>query len=295
MKFLLAALVLLAPVAAAAASPEEAYFAARDDFVAKFSAIANIGEEDLEDHQRARNELTGLLRPIVGPVAIRGLLPQGRTNLDSLFKGDEGFGLLDGLLFSSADDKTHVVVTTDALFDRWLKEHKDWWGPKVANVPQDVVPALKSEAFYTQALMTDAAVMKYAELPVTKPANTAFAFAMLVARAQEVGPRPPDELIVSVVRGGRVFVASAPANAKINPMPACRDVWRAAERKTAAAHDAYAASEPKDDKLLEQATRLEGEGDAAFRSCYAQRAKRQGSYAVLTKRAQALVDLLAPR
>src|ERR1700730_1754661 len=98
MKVLLTALLLAAPVAAAAASPEEAYFAARDGYIAKFSAVANIGEEDLEDHQRARNELTGLLRAIVGPITIKGLLPQGKANLDSLFKGDEGFGLLDGLL-----------------------------------------------------------------------------------------------------------------------------------------------------------------------------------------------------
>ena len=61
-------------------------------------------------------------------------------------------------------------MTTDALLDHWLDEHKNWWGPKVANVPQDVAAALKSEAFYTQALMTDAAIMKYAELPVAKPA-----------------------------------------------------------------------------------------------------------------------------
>ena len=294
MKFLLIALLLLAPAAAAAASSEEAYFAARDGFVAKFSAIANIGEEDLEDHQRARNELTGLLRPIVGPVAIKGFLPQGRINLDSLFKGDEGFGLLDGLLFSTADDKTHVTVTTDALFDHWLEEHKDWWGPKVANVPQEVAAALKSEAFYTQALMTDAAIMKYAELAVAKPAKASFAYVMLVARSQDVSPRVPDEIIVSVVGGGRVFVLSAPANAKINPIPACRDIRAAAERKTATARKA-AASAPNDDRLSEQSTRLEEEGDAVFRRCFAERAKRERFYTALTKQAQALVDRLPVR
>jgi hypothetical protein len=294
MKVLLTALLLLAPVAAAAASPEEAYFAARDGYIAKFSAIANIGEEDLEAHQRARNELTGLLQPIVGPVAIKGLLPQGKTNLDSLFKGDEGFGLLDGLVFSSADDKTHVTITTDALLDHWLAEHKDWWGPKVANVPQEVAAALKSEAFYTQALMTDAAIMKYAELPVAKPAKASFAYAMLVARSQDVSPRVPDEVIVSVVGAGRVFVVSAPANAKINPIPACQEIRRRAERKTATAREA-AASEPNDDRLPETSTRPEEEGDAVFRRCFAERAKRERFYAALTKQAQALVDRLPSR
>jgi hypothetical protein len=204
MKPLLFALLLFAPLsplaAAHAASPEETYFAARDAFAAKFTALGeagNIDEEMVEDHQRARDELGKLLRPIVGPVAIRGFLPEGRTNLDSLFKGDEGFGLLDGMLYSSADDKTHVVVTTDALLAHWLVEHKDWWGPKVANVPQEVAAALRSEAFYTQALLTDAAITKYVEIAVARPAGAAFAFAMLVARAQILGPRTPDELIVS--------------------------------------------------------------------------------------------------
>src|SRR6266853_3688207 len=121
------ALLLLTPPAVAAATPDETYFAARDGYGAKFTAIGeagNIEEEAVEDHQRARDELGRLLRPIVGPVAIKGFLAPGRTNIDTFFKGDEGFGLLDGLLFSSADDKTHVVVTTDALLDHWLKEHK---------------------------------------------------------------------------------------------------------------------------------------------------------------------------
>jgi hypothetical protein len=295
MKPFLIGLLLLTPLAAVAASPEETYFAARDGYVAKFSAVGNFDEEEVEDHQRARDDLTRLLRPIVGPVAIKGFVPPGRTNLDSLSKGDEGFGLLDGLLFSSPDDKSRVTVTTDALFDRWLKEHKDWWGEKVANVPQDLAGALKSDAFYTQAIQTDAAIMKFAELPIAKPAKARFAFAVLVARAQDFGLRTPDEIIVSVVQGGRVFVVSAPASVKVKQIPACRAIWEAAERKTAAAREAYAVSEPKDDKLSDQTTRLEEEGDAVLRRCFAQRAKRERFYAALTKQAQALVDRLPSR
>src|SRR4030081_2955390 len=111
MKPFLIGLLLLTPLAAVAASPEETYFAARDGYVAKFSAVGNFDEEEVEDHQRARDDLTRQLRSIVVPVAIKGFVLPGRTNLDSLSKGDEGFGLLDGLLFSSQDDKTHVTVT----------------------------------------------------------------------------------------------------------------------------------------------------------------------------------------
>ncbi len=178
-----------------------------------------------------------------------------------------------------ADDKTHIIVTTDALLAHWLREHKDWWGPKVANVPQQVNAALTSEAFYTQALQTDAAISKYVELPVAKPAQAKFAFAMLSARSQDIGPRTADELIVAVVQGTRVFVVSAPANAKIEPMPACQQIWQEAEQKAAAAQDAYIASQLKDEKLSEQSNRLQEEGDAAFHRCFAQRAKSEKFFA----------------
>jgi hypothetical protein len=200
--------------------------------------------------------------------------------------------LLDGLVYSTADDSSHIVVTTDVPLDHWLREHKDWWGPTVANVPQAVGAALKSEPFYTQALKTDAAIFKYAELPVSKPSKAKLAVAMLVARAQDLGPRTPDEVLVSVVQGSRVFVVSAPASAKIEPMPACLKIWETATRKAAAAQKAYVASQLKDEKLSEQSTRLEEQGDAAFRRCFAQQAKGHRSFPALTRQAQALVDLL---
>jgi hypothetical protein len=294
MKFILVALTLLLGTAAAA-SLEESYFAARDAYIDKLKPTGinvDVDEAVLKQERLARDDLEKQLRQIAGPLEIKGFAAPGKSNLDTLFKGDQGFGLLDGLIYSSADDKTHVVVTTEALLDHWLKEHKDWWGPTVANVPQNVDAALRSEAFYTQALQTDAAISRYAELPVAKPAKASIAFAMLVARAQDVGPRIPDELIVSLVQGGRAFVASAPASAKIDPMPACERIWQEALRKSTAAQEAYAASEPKDEKLAEQSTRLEEEGDAAFRKCFAESAKSHGSFAILARQAQALIDQL---
>ena len=279
MKFVLIALLILAPVIAIAASPEESYLAARNGYVAKFKALDDAKKIDADAsklQEQALDELGKLMRPIVGPVAIEGFVGEGKSSLDSLFKGDMGFGLLDGLNYSSADDKTRVIVTTDTLFDHWLREHKNWWGPKSANVPQEVNAALKTEAFYTQALQTDSAISKYVELPVAKPANAKFAFAMLIARTQTLGPRTPDELLVAVVQGGRVFVVSAPANAKIDAMPACQKIWDEAERKAIAAQEAYIASQLKDDKASKQRDRMEEEGDAEFRRCFAERAKNQG-------------------
>jgi hypothetical protein len=276
------------------ASPEDSYYASRDAYIAKFATTGatsgNIDDNTLKLHALALDQLGKLLRPIIGTVAIRGSPAKVKSNLDSLFKGDFGFGRLDGLLYSSADDKTQITVTTEALLQRWLREHKDWW--VAANVPQDVDAALKSEAFYTQALTTDAAVFRYVELPVVKPARAKFAFAMLIARAQALGPHKPEELIVATMQGGRVFLVSAPTSPKIIPMPLCQKIWQQSERKAVAAETARVASERKDDPHADQRDQIEEQGDAAYRECFAQQARRQGFFFLLIRQAQALVDRL---
>jgi hypothetical protein len=283
------------PIAAAspkAASPEDSYYASRDAYIAKFATTAggNIGDDTLRQHALALDQLGKLLRPIIGTVTIKGFPAKVRSNLVSLFKSDVDFGRLDGVLYSSPDDKTQVTVTTEALFQRWLREHKDWW--LAANVPQDVNAALKSEAFYTQALATDAAVFKYAELPVVKPIRDRFAFAMLIARAQALGPHKPDELIVAMMQGARVFLVSAPTNPNITPMPLCQKIWQQSERKAVAADTARVASERKDDPHADQRDQIEEQGDAAYRECFAQQARRQEFFFLLIRQAQALVDRL---
>jgi hypothetical protein len=286
-------MVLMVSISAAAkAAPlEDAYFASRDAYIDKFKPAENSGnvsEGVLREEKQARADLEKQLRRIIGPTSIQGIRPQGKINLETLFKDELGFGQFDGLVYSSADGKTQVLVTTDALFEHWLRDHKDWWGSKLANVPQEMRAALQSEAFYTQALSSDAAVFKYVDLPITKPAQSSFAFAMLDARGQDIGPRMPDELIVAVVQGRRVYVISAPARAKISPMPACQKIWDEATQKAADVRKASAGSDAKAD----QADRIEEEGDAAFRKCFAQRAESQGFYATLTRQAQALVGRL---
>lgn len=298
MKSILVALLLSISTAAAAASLEDNYISARDGYIEKFKPAetnVDLDEAGRKQEELARADLENQLRQIIGPSDIKGFSAPGKSNLDTLFKGYSGFGLLDALVYSSKDDKTHFLVTTDTLLERWLKEHKDWWGPDVANVPQDVDAALKSEAFYTQALNTDAAISKYVELPVAKPANAKLAFAMLAARSQDIGPRTPDELIVSVLRDGRLFVVTAPANAKVDPMPACQKLWRDALRNAAKAHAAYVASGLKDKKLFEQSTRIEEEGDAAFHRCFVQQAKGRSFVTALTRQAQGLIDRLPAR
>jgi hypothetical protein len=288
----IAGLVAWPLAGALAASPEEDYFAARDAFIEKFDAISKAGKIDdnqtFKEHDQALDELGRLTQQIVGPVAVKGFAPNGKSNLDSLFKGDDSFGVLDGLLFSSTDDKAQVVVTTVPLFEHWLREHKDWWEPPIANVPQEITAALKSDAFYTQALRTDAAFSIYAELPVAKPVQSKFAAAMLVARRQDFGLLAPKELLITSVQAPLVFVVSAPAHARIEIMTACQEIWRQAERK--AAHPTASAKDA--DKARE---RLEEEGDAAMRRCFGQRAQSQKFFSPLTNQAQAWLDRLPAR
>ena len=67
--------------------------------------------------------------------------------------------------------KTHIIVTSQTLFERWLRAHKEWWGNNVKNVPQQIGAALKDESFYTQAVSSGAAVVNFNSLPIAKPAG----------------------------------------------------------------------------------------------------------------------------
>ncbi|MCS4021335.1 hypothetical protein M2177_008880, partial [Bradyrhizobium japonicum] len=107
-----------------AATPEQHYLDLRDRYIAKFSK-AKESDETFKQHDAALNELTGLLRGLVGPVTIKGLPAEGKSNADTLFKGDSGFGHLDGLAFASEGDKMQAVVTTTSLLKHWLREHRE--------------------------------------------------------------------------------------------------------------------------------------------------------------------------
>jgi hypothetical protein len=109
---LLCLLVFATP--AHAAGPEQHYLDLRDRYIAKFSK-AKENDETYKQHDTALKELTGVLRGVVGPVTIKGLPADGKTNADTLFKGDSGFGHLDGLGFASEGDKMQAVATTTGL------------------------------------------------------------------------------------------------------------------------------------------------------------------------------------
>jgi hypothetical protein len=280
MRSLFAALMLVAAAASADASPLQEYVAARDGYLATFKDSDIIGDERAgKAHEDARRDLETRLRTIIGPSAIKGFPRDGKINLESLSPGFIGFGLLDGLVYRSPDEKTRILVMTDELLGQWLRANK-------RDVPQTVAAALKSDSLYNGALYTDAAFFRYAELPVARPADAGLAFAMLVARGQDVGPRTPDEIIVSLLRGARVFIVVAPAGAKVGAIPDCDKIWQKASKQ--AEKMAHAGPDPQ----VERFDKLREDGDRAFRRCFAARAPQESYFPALVKQAQGLIDEL---
>jgi hypothetical protein len=286
---LLTPVLLIATVTTALAAPpaaEDRYVAARDTAIEKLSAIYDAGKFDdaaKKDEEAATADLTAQMAAILNESARAGFGPT-KLNLGSFYKGDEGFGTLDGLRFEAllgrdgqkagsngADDKyvepkAHIVVTTQTLFERWLHAHKEWWGDKIKNVPQQIAKALSDESFYTQAISNGSAVVKFSPLPITKPAGATFVFAMLAGRTQSELPDSADEVIVAAVANGKVYVAEGSIEPKVR-IAACL-----ANKKF----------EPQDDDRRQKS-------EDAYARCFAQRAPREASFAQATKQAQALL------
>jgi hypothetical protein len=266
------------------ASPGPAYIATRDAYARTFADSDVAGDERARTaHEAALDDLEARMRRAIGPLHIDGFADDGRINLTSLSPGGAGYGMLDGLVYASPDGKRRVLATTSELLFRWLWAHKD--------LLQPLNSVLKSDDFYTNALYPDAYFLTYAELPV-KPPEATFAAAMLFAHAREVGPTTPDEIAVTVVHEMRVFIATAPAAAKIDVMPDCEPLWRDAHKEAERIFGAYVEADGKDKTLLGRYASLQADGDRATRGCFARRAEKDDRFPTLVAQAQALIDAL---
>ncbi|MET4295418.1 hypothetical protein ABIB06_006429 [Bradyrhizobium sp. LB8.2] len=272
----LALLCLLALATPAyAATPEQHYLDLRDRYIAKFSK-APENDETSKQHDAALRELTTVLRSLVGPVAIKGLPADGKTNADTLFKGDSGFGHLDGLGFVSEGDRMQAVVTTIALLKHWLREHSE------DGMPEGIDAAFKSDGFYYQAIQ-DSTFAKYAELPITKPAGVSAAVAVLGVRGNGDLKGPPHEIDVVAIQGEKVFFIAASDAVKTAEIPACEKVWKQVMARPIDKED------PRGDITRED------NAMTAFTKCFAKAAPSQSWFAAVVKKAQAQLDLLPLR
>jgi hypothetical protein len=259
------------------------------------TALADTSQPNIDAKEKAaRARLEIQLNTIIGPVAPAGFLPgTGKINLETLVP-ELGFGQLDGLVFTKKSPETKIVVTTDVLLRKWIAAHNAGESGHDSQVPTDITKALTSEDFFTFAVSSDASVAIFAALPVQAPA-AGMANAFLIQRRQDIALSEPDEIAVTLVRGGRVFVAIQSLTEKIPPIPACDAVWHNYEAKHDAAFAAYQASGLKNENLFAQATKLEEQGDTAYRQCFGAHFKDQAAFAAALHQAQALSDTLEVR
>jgi hypothetical protein len=278
--------ILLAfPAAGSAASPEQAYLAARDGYIKTFQH--GYGGSDVAKHERALADLQTQLRKLIGPTTLPGFPAEGKIHLDTLSREDQGFALLDGLAYvipldeKGIDEKARVVVTTRGLFDTWLKAHK---------TSLQVAP--RSEDFYRGALSTDAAVMVFAPLPVAKPAWATTAFGVLAIRTQDDVGSTPDEIDIVVAGTTRAYAATAKLETKVGAIADCEKSRQQMKSQAEAAQAAYEKSGAKNGALFDKAKKLEAGADRAYLQCFATRAQDASGFAAAVKQAQALIELL---
>ena len=271
MKSLALLCLLVLAMTARAATPEQHYLDLRDRHIAKFSK-AKESDELYKQHDAALKELAGVLRGLVGPVTIKGFPGDGKSNVDTLFRSDIGFGHLDGLGFVSEVDKMQAVVTTTGLLKHWLREHRE------DGMPQEIGAAFKSDRFYYQAIQ-DAAFAKYAELPITRPASASAAVAVLGLRGNGGLKGAPQEIDVVAIKDDKVLFLADIDAVKTAEIPACEKVWNQMMAKRA----------PKD------AMAKEDQAMDAYTKCFAKEAPSQGWYAAAVQKAQSQLELLLSR
>jgi len=298
---------LAAHAGAAPPSPEDRYVAARDAAIEKFSAIYDAGKFDdaaKAAEEAARADLLGQMAAIMNERRREGFGP-ARINIETFYKGDEGFGALDGLRFDAelgtsgekaggtgadgkyVEPKAHIIVTTQTLFGRWLRDHKEWWGKEIKNVPQRIGDALREESFYTQAISSGAAVINFNSLPIARPAAAGFAHAMLAGQTQSEIPDAADEVYVSALAGGKVYIAYGAIKPEVR-IAACMAIRTGYNTRSTEAYEQFQRKEI-DQKAYDRLGNLRQKGEDAYKRCFRERAPKQPAFAEATKQAQALL------
>lgn len=307
---LLVPLCLAATISQATAAPksaEDRYIAARDAAIEKISALYDTGNSDeaaRKAEEAATADLGAQMRAIVNEPSREGFGP-ARLSVDTFAKGDEGFGKLDGLRFDAlvgengekagqdgadgkyVEPKSHIVVTTQTLFERWLRAHKDWWEKGARNVPQQIGAALKDESFYTQAVASGAAVVSFNSLPIAKPEGVSFAYAMLAGRTQSEIPDAAEQVFVSAISGGKVYLAYGAIAPEVT-VPACISIRTGFNRKADQADDDLRSGKI-DRKAYDKLGNLRQKGEDAYKRCFTERAPKQATFAEATRQAEKLL------
>jgi hypothetical protein len=296
----------LSSAGAASPSPEDRYIAARDAAIAKVSKLyddkSDKAAQKADDTVRA--DLLAQMKAIVGESGRKGYGPV-KLSLLSLYKGDDTFGALDGLRFESllgangekagrngangkyVEPKAFVIVTTQPLFERWLRIHEEWWNDKNKSLAEKFAAALNDETFYTTTLPNGSAMVSFGTLPIAKPATATFSHAMLGARTQSDIPNAADEVYVAALANGKVYVASSTIKPRV-AVPACIAIRKDFEKKaTRAAEDLQSGRITRAD--YDELGDFNQMGEDAYKKCFSERVAQQPSFVEATRQAQALL------
>lgn len=277
-----AVLCVVLPIAAATAqTAEDRYLAARDAAIDRFTPerVPNIGQRELDAEGKARAELDRLLRAALGSGTPPGF-ESGKYNVTTLFSGDMDFGKLDGLMFEADGGDTQMVVTSRSLLSKWLQAK--WLDQKERLAPD---AAIRTENFYLRAMGSDAAILRYAEVPTGEPNS----FAMLSARTQDAPPTEADEVFVTAIRGDRVFVASARFEPPL-AVESCTTARAAAEAKLEQVERDEIRPGRRNDAGMQKIMAMREQVETDFRRCFAERAPKQKGFADAVNRVKELLD-----
>ena len=286
--------LLISP--ARAASPEEDYLALRDKALSRIKAMekSKASEQKLSaEHEKLRDDLEKRLRLVLGEVSVAGFPGPGKLNLESLSDQDVGYGMLDALTYSGgAEGGPLLVVTTRSLLNKWLAARSREKLPEL-NVPADLATALGQDNFFTFAIGDDAAFTRNADLELTAPSGVELIRGMLGGWGQDIGPNPDLMLVVTLIKGDKVFIASERPKTTIGKIDACEAIWTQAIEKADKLRADYEAAHSKDEDEFDADARAQEQGDKDFHVCWRERAAKQPFYPALVKEAQDFANRIA--
>lgn len=286
----LAAAVALFSCASLQAGPaDDAYVTARATAAAKVKAAADANKKEDEVQKLEESERAELLKQLS---ALVGQKPpgyeRGELSPESFSPDSPGGDALDAVVYVKGEKDPSIAVTTEGLANAWLAAVRADPDRQKLNLPPTLFEALKAVNFYTLAIGGDAAFSLHAPVPTSADPN---AVALLGAFSQDVGPSASNALVVSVLRGGLLYIVQAQPAKAPKPSPACQALWKTFEQKAKKAQKAYQASKEKDESQFEAAQKAEAEGDEAWRQCFAKELKPD-VLAALSKQADDLIKLL---
>jgi len=110
---------------------------------------------------------------------------------------------------------------------------------------------------------------------------------MLGGRTQDAVPEAADEVFVSALANGKVYVAYGSIKPKVE-VPACLAIKTDYNKKAEKAADDLQANRI-DRKAYDKLGDLRQKGEDAYKKCFTERAPQQPSFAEATRQAQALL------